>query len=129
MPSQWAYDARFHLRWRDVAIANPLNPQAIKVHLHRSKTDQFWNGVDVAVERTANVLFPMSAVAAYMARRGKAPGPFFVFTDGTALTKWRFASITQKDLGELGISQEQFAGHSFWISAATAAAQAGLEDS
>ena len=52
MPSQLAYDVGFYLGWGDVAIDNPRNPQAIKVHLRRSKTDQFGSGVDVALGRT-----------------------------------------------------------------------------
>ena len=129
VPSQEAYDARFHLGWGDVAIDNPRNPQVIRVHLRRSKTDQFGNGVDVAVGRTGDVLCPVAAVASYMASRGTAPGPFFLFPDGTALTKARFTGITREALRELGLPQVQFAGHSFRIGAATAAAQAGLEDS
>ena len=38
-------------------------------------------------------------------------------------------SIIREALWEVGLPQEQFAGHSFRIDAATAAAQAGLEDS
>ena len=58
-----------------------------------------------------------------------ALGPFFVFTDGTALKKSRFDSITREALEELGLPQELFAIHSFLIGAVTAAAKSGLEDS
>lgn len=129
VPSREAFDTNTHLSWGDVAINDARNPQAIKVRLRRSKTDQFGNGVEVVVGRTGDDLCPVAAVAAFMVKRGRAPGPFFVFPDGTPLTKATFVEIVRKAVGELGLPEEQFAGHSFRIGAATAAAQAGLEDS
>ncbi len=35
----------------DVAVANPVNPRALRVHLEQSKMDQTWNGIDVFVGR------------------------------------------------------------------------------
>ena len=115
--------------WGDVAIDNRTNPRAIKVHLRRSKTDQFGNGVDVVIGKTGDALCPVPAVCAFMAERGTSPGPFFTFPDSTPLTKARFVGIVRAALEELGLPREQFAGHSFRIGAATTAAQAGLEDS
>lgn len=129
VPSREAFDARVHLGWGDVAIDNRTNPQMVKVHLRRSKTDQFGSGVDVVIGKTQDSLCPVAAVCAFMAQRGTSPGPFFVFPDGTPLTKPRFVEIIRAALEELGLPQEQFAGHSFRIGAATTAAQAGLEDS
>ena len=129
VPSREAFETRVHLGWGDVAIDDRTNPRAVRVHLRRSKTDQFGNGIDVVVGRTGDTLCPVTAVCAFMAQRGPSPGPFFLFPDGTPLTKARFVSIVREALRELGLPQEQFAGHSFRIGAATAAAQAGLEDS
>ena len=124
-----AFNARTHLSWGDVAIDNPENPQAIRVYLRHSKTDQFGRGTEVILGRTGDLLCPVAAVAAFMRARGTSPGPFFIFHDGTALTKAKFVQITRQALQDLGLPEEQFAGHSFRIGAATAAAQAGLEDS
>ena len=129
VPTQEAFNARTHLSWGDVAIDNPGNPQAIRVHLRHSKTDQFGKGTEVIMGRTGDLLCPVAAVAAFMRTRGTSPGPFFVFRDGTALTKAKFVQITRQALQDLGLPEGQFAGHSFRIGAATAAAQAGLEDS
>ena len=129
VPTQEAFDARVHLCWGDVAIDDRVNPQVVRVHLRRSKTDQFGSGVDVVVGRTGDCLCPVAAVCAYIAHRGSRPGPFFRFGNGTPLTKSRFVQIVRTALGELGLPQDQFAGHSFHIGAATTAAQAGLEDS
>ena len=64
-----------------------------------------------------------------MVKGGRTPGPFFVFPDGKLLTKGKFVGFLKDTLGELGLPKEQFAGHSLRIGAATAAAQAGIEDS
>ena len=71
----------------------------------------------------------MAAVAAFMVKRGKAPGPFFVFLDSMPLTKAKFMEIVRNTLGELRLLKEHFASHSFRIGVARAMAQAGLEDS
>ena len=129
VPSREAFDARVHLSWGDVAIDDRSNPRMVKVHLRRSKTDQFGSGVDVVVGRTQDSLCLVAAVCAFMAQRGTSPGPFFLFPDGSPLTKARFVEIVRAALEELGLPREQFAGHSFRIGAATTAAQSGLEDS
>ena len=113
----------------DVAVDDRTNPRAIKVHLRRSKTDQFGNGVDVVVGKTGDALCPVAAVCAFIAHRGSSPGPFFTFADHTPLTKPKLVEILRAALDDLGLPQEQFAGRSFRIGAATTAAQVGLEDS
>ena len=102
---------------------------SLKVHLSRSKCDQFGKGVDVYVGRSGNELCPINAVTAYTAERGDSSGPYFRDKNGKPLTKARFIAEMRKALLELGLEQDQYAGHSFRIGAATAAAQAGLEDS
>ncbi len=63
---------------------------------------------------------------AYMVVRGNMDGPFFRFSDGKPLTKSKFTDIIREALGAVGLPQDQFAGHSFRIGAAT---KAGIEDS
>ena len=46
------YDLAVHLSWGDVAVDNRTSPSMVKVHLKRSKCDQFGRGVDVVVGRT-----------------------------------------------------------------------------
>ena len=72
---------------------------------------------------------PVSAALSYMAIRGPAPGPFFHFQDGTPLMKSHFVMAVQDVLGQMGLDQSLYAGHSFRIGSATAAAHAGVEDS
>ena len=81
------------------------------------------------VGQSGNELCPIDATVAYSTVRGNAPGPFFCDKKGNALSKTRFIGEMRKALSAVGLQQDQYAGHSFRIGAATAAAQAGLEDS
>ena len=105
------------------------NPHTLKVHLKVSKTDQLGRGVDVYVGKTDCPLCPVTAVMHYIALRGPAAGPFFIFKNGNPLTKSAFTAKIREALRSLGLPKEDFAGHSFRIRAATAAASAGIEDS
>ena len=79
--------------------------------------------------KIAGPLCQVVAITAYMVQRGPADGPFFCFADGSTLTKARFTKEVRTVLQEAGLPHQYFAGHSFRIGAATAAANAGLEDS
>ena len=71
----------------------------------------------------------MAVVLGYIAIRGPQPGPFFLNPRGQPITKAHFVGEVRIIIGSLGFPQEQFAGHSFRIGAATSAALAGMEDS
>ena len=64
----------------------------------------------------------------YMSTRGSDLGPFFKFSNSQPQSKSRFTQHVRDALQALGLPQNEFAGHSFRIGAATAAAQAGVED-
>ena len=64
-----------------------------------------------------------------MVQRGATPGPFFIREIGIPLTKSHFVSSVREALMVIGLPYQHFAGYSFRIGAATAAAKAGLEDS
>ena len=117
------------VRWGDVTVNDPRSPTMLKTHLRVSKCDQFGKGVDVYVGSANGLRCPVTAVVAYMAIRGRSPGPFFLTQQGKPLTKSRFIAEVRKGLAKAGLDQATFAGHSFRIGAATAAAQAGVPDS
>ena len=72
----------------------------------------------------------MTAVLAYITRRGTTDGPFFrLASNQQPLTKQLFMSKVRQALRELGLPEHHFTGHSFRIGVATAAARAGIEDS
>ena len=101
----------------------------LRIHLKQSKTDQVGAGVDVVLGRTHSDLCPVAAVLGYFALRGDRPGPLFIDSAGSPLLKRTFVGDIRKVLTTLGVPQDQYAGHSFRIGAATTAALAGVEDS
>ena len=129
IPSINSFEQANHLAWGDVAVDNIEDPKMLRVRLKKSKTDQFRQGADVFVGKTNCSLNPVAGVLAYMAVRGKQEGPFFKFGDGRPLTKSKFTQEIRSALQAIGLPHQNFAGHSFRIGAATAAAQAGIEDS
>ena len=129
LESSPSFDRRRHLAWGDIAVDDQANPRMLRIHLKQSKTDQFGRGADVVVGRTGRDLCPVAAVLGYIAIRGPQPGPFFLNPRGQPITKAHFVGEVRIIIGSLGFPQEQFAGHSFRIGAATLAALAGMEDS
>ena len=129
VPSASAYDSTIHLAWGDVTADAGTPPQKVRVFLKRSKTDQFGRGVEVWLGATGDDLCPVAAVLAYVVSRGSTPGPFFRCEDGSPLTKPRFVERVRVAMAAAGIEERGYSGHSFRIGAATAAAEAGLEDS
>ena len=120
---------RTTVQWGDITVNDPRSPTMLKTHLRVSKCDQFGKGVDVYVGSVNSRRCPVTAVVAYMAIRGHNPGPFFLTRQGKPLTKPRFIVEVRRGLAKAGLDQATFAGHSFRIGAATAAAQAGVPDS
>ena len=117
------------IKWGDVAVDDPRNPSMVKVHLRVSKCDQFGRGVDVYIGKTNPLRCPVVAVVSYMTTRGQQSGPFFHRQLGKPFTKPQFVAEVKKALTAAGLDQSEFSDHSFWIGAATAAAQAGIPDS
>ena len=128
-PSDAAYDATTHLSYGDVRVDSDRAPQYLTVRLKCSETDPFRKGVTVYLGRSRVDLCPVGAVLSYMVQRGEAPGPFFTFEDGKALTRERFVAALRRALMTAGLDCSAYAGHSFRIGAATTAAQLGIQDS
>ncbi len=128
-PSDNSFDPRVHLSFGELAIVNPQNPSAVRIHLKQSKTDQLRKGIDVFVGRTNDDLCPVAAMLAYVAVRGGGPGPLFRFRNGKPLTRDRFVTRVRQALQSLGLAGRDYSGHSFRIGAATTAAARGIPNS
>ena len=115
--------------WGDVAVDSITSPTILRVRLKRSKCDQFGKGVDVVVGRTRSPICPVTAVLKYIRVRQDEPGPFFVSRAKAPVTKAWLVQQVRHVLRSHGFPQEDYAGHSFRIGAATSAALAGIEDS
>ena len=109
-----------------VAVDSHSDPSYLSVRLKRSKCDPFAAGITLYVGRSYGKLCAVSAVLAYLAIRPRAPGPFFIFQDGSVLSRHRLVSELSTALQLIGLDP---APHSFRIGAASAAARAGLSDS
>ena len=114
---------------QQVAMDNRTSLSMVRVHLKRSKCDQFGRGVNVIVGHTGTRICPMAAVVAYIVLRQDRSGPFFINSHGGAVTKSWLVQQVRTILAGLGLPQGEDAGHSFRIGAATSAALAGVEDS
>ena len=124
-----SFDPARHLSWGDVTIDDMSSPSVIRVFLKQSKCDQLARGAEVFVGRTNTSICPVAAILAYIVSRGTNEGPFFRLSNGNPLTKHVFITRVRQALDALGLPQQLFAGHSFRVGAATAAAKAGIEDS
>ena len=121
--------SRLPPQWGEVAFNHGTAPTIIRVHLKFAKCDQFGQGADVFIGQSGNAICPIAACLSYVAVRGDQLGPFFVKRDGRPMLKPDFVSELRRTLTARGFDSLSFAGHSFRIGAATAAAAAGIEDS
>ena len=97
----------------------------LEIKIKASKTDQARKGVSLFVGHTQTSLCPVTAILAYMAVRGTAPGPLFLLNDGTTLTRQKLVKMVQSTLQLAGIDPRGYSGHSFHIGAVTIAAAKG----
>eukprot|EP00731_Ephydatia_muelleri_P036129 Em0203g4a len=129
LESRTTYNSVLHLSWGDISIDSLTNPSMVEVYLKKSKCDQFGAGADVLLGRSGGQLCPVTAILDYINVRRDTPGYFFVESQEKPISKARFIAGLREALKESGYPDDQYAGHSFCIGAATAAAIAGVEDS
>ena len=113
LTSTTAFNPTCHLSVQDVAIDSHLNPTLVQLHLKQSKTDQFCQGAFIYLSRTGTDLCPFSALLAYLAIHGDAPGPLFIHQDKSPLTKHKLILMLHSTLQEAGIDATYYLGHSF----------------
>ena len=65
---------------------------------------------------------------AYLAIRQPAPGPLFIFEDGTSLTRRQLVTRLHEALSQACMGIFNVSGHHFRIDAASTAAKAGFSD-
>ena len=109
VPSQSGYDPG---ELGDIAINNKSATSMIQVIIKQSKTDQFRQGVRLCLGKTGKAICPVSAILPYLAIRGAAPGPLFLYADGSFLTRQRFASAVTTTLQQAGIDDKRYTTHS-----------------
>ena len=122
------FDPKLHLMVTDLTFMPHSSPKYMLVRLKVSKTDPFRKGQTIVIGRTNSNLCPIFAMQAYLASRTPFPttGPLFSYVSGSFLTREKLTSETRLLLSRGGLDSSEFAGHSFRIGAATAAASANL---
>ena len=127
-PSQQEYDPQVHLQYEDVAVDCRNNPRMLMVRIKQSKTDPFRQGVTLWLGKTDCAVCPITGILPYLAARGPRPGPLFITSNGTYMTRQAFHSSLSILLSRIGLPQKQFNTHSFRIGAATSAKAAHISD-
>jgi len=107
----------------DVAVDDHRSPSMVKIHLRRSKTDQFCRDVDVYMGSTGDALCPVTPLLAYLAVKRGEYGPLFHSKNGRSLTREIFTNKMRAALSVLGYEGSVYAGHSFRIGTAMTAAE------
>ena len=123
------YDPATHLSFGDVTVDKTDAPTIAQITIKTSKTDPFRKGISIYVGKTGNDLCPVAALTAYLAARGREPGPFFRMEDGRPLTRDLFVSQVKTVLTQVRIDATKYSGNSFRIGAVSTAAARGIEDS
>ena len=113
----------------DVGVDSHSNPSFASVHLRHSKTDIFGMGATVHLGLVDGPVCPAKALLTYLALQGPAPGPLFLFQNGSPLSRLDLVKAVQSALESQGMDVARFNSHSFWIGAATTAAACGIQDS
>ena len=106
MPSLKEYDGGAHLSEGDVSLDSVKFPKMVQVRIKQSKTNPFRKGVMVYLGRTGGELCPVAAVSAYLAVRGRVPGPFFVFKGGEPLSGEIFVRRVCAALWKVGVDSD-----------------------
>ena len=101
----------------------------LRIVLRQSKTDLFRAGVSLFVGAMGDTLYPVTAVLSYLSVRPNRPDPLFMYQDGRPLSRVDLVAAVHQALAADGLDVSRFNGHSFWIGAATTAAQVGVPDS
>ena len=119
-PGVNTYNASVNLTVDDAHIANGVLSLTIKA----SKTDPFRIGVVIRFASIPSPFCPVALCCSYLRLRGRAPGPLFIFSDGSFLTRSRLSVFIQSVFPSSNLNT-----HSFRIGGASAAASAGIPDS
>ena len=131
------FDELIHIRPCDIT----LDANMAKIHIPRSKTDQFRQTSEVVIARSGAYTCPVNMVERYMAMAGVDPASEQFLFRGISNTKTgeklrpsgglsysTLRELFKKKLSELGYPSEEFGLHSLRAGGASAAANAGVPD-
>ena len=128
VPSLTSFNTSKHLALGDIALDSIDNPQTLS---SPKDVDDRSTRKGCGCVYWQDRLFPAysSRYAPLHSDTRSNSWSIFVFKSGASLTKSAFTARIREALQTLGFPEENFAGHSFRIRAATTAASARIEDS
>ena len=112
----------------EVAINSRSAPTAIRLRLHKSKTDPLGRGIKIFLGLFGTEVCPVAALLQYLAVRRLRDGHLFVWEDGRPLSRCTFVNHLRKGLQSAGFDMNNFSGHSLHFGAATLAVAARIPD-
>ena len=127
VPNLSTFSVSLHLSVQDMAVDSSSAPSSMRVRIKGSKTDPFRKGCFVHIGLCGHPLCAVQAMMSYLACRGDAPGPLFLFTNGWPLTRMNLTDWLRQIMASAQIPGN-FSSHSFRIGAATVAARNGVPD-
>ena len=127
VPNLSSFSPSLHLSAQDIAVDSSSAPSSMRIQIKGSKTDPFRKGCFIHIGLGKYPLCAVHAMMTYLAARGDAPGPLFLFAKGQPLTPTRLTDWLRQIMTSAWISGN-FSSHSFRIGAATVAARRGIPD-
>ena len=127
VPNLSTFSASLHLSVQDIAVDSSSAPSSMRIRIKGSKTDPFRKGCFIHIGLGRHPLCAVQAMMSYLALRGAASGPLFLFTNGQPLTRTSLTDWLRQIMASAQIPGN-FSSHSFRIGAATVAARNGVPD-
>ena len=127
-PDSGPFDSQVHLCVADLVYVHDETHNHIEVQIKASKTDQYRQGMRVALGATGTSICPVSALLDYLTIRGNCPGALFINENGSPMKRGQLVLKVQQALQQTGAIGHHYNGHSFRIEAATSASQAGVPE-
>lgn len=122
------FDPKYNLMKTDITFITRCSLKCMLVHLKVSNTDSFRLGQTIDIGKTNLSLCPISGMAAYLNSRPfpSDSGPLSPYKCGAFLSWEKFTRETRLLIIKKDLNSTEFAGRSFRIGAATAAASSWL---
>eukprot|EP00731_Ephydatia_muelleri_P000369 Em0001g369a len=110
MGSETEYSPANHLSWGDVALDAKVAANMVKIHLKKSKCDQFGAGADVFLGPYRVSIVPCGCHDWFYNIRGSSAGYFFIDGARKPITKPRFVAQLRGYTKAAGLPSDQFCG-------------------
>ena len=105
VPNLSSFSPSLHLSAQDIAVDSSSAPSSMRIRIKGSKTDPFRKGCFIHIGLGKYPLCAVHAMMTYLAARGDAPGPLFLFANGQPLTRTRLTDWLRQIMTSARITQ------------------------